>query len=67
MDKDILAGDPFAFRGEADRRDRRDRRLMRLTLEHLQERLNHELMGDTERQEVRDRILHLSRRLGISK
>ena len=32
-------------------------------LERLDERLRHELLGDDERQELRDRILRLRRRL----
>ena len=61
MDKEILAGDPIAYRAGLDRRDRR---LLRLKLEYLEETLAHELLGDEERQELRDRILRLRRRLG---
>jgi hypothetical protein len=31
----------------------------------LEERLRHELMDDTERQELHDRVLRLRRRLGL--
>ena len=34
-------------------------------LAKLEERLAHELMGDEERQELRDRMLRLRRRLGL--
>jgi hypothetical protein len=35
------------------------------TLRALEERLAHELMDDEERQELRDRVLALRRRLGL--
>jgi hypothetical protein len=35
------------------------------SLERLEERYRHELMDDEERQEVRDRVLRLRRRLGL--
>ena len=34
-------------------------------LARLEERLAHELMGDEERQELRDRVIRLRRRLGL--
>jgi hypothetical protein len=34
------------------------------SLERLEEKYRHELMDDEERQELRDRVLHLRRRLG---
>jgi hypothetical protein len=60
---EVAAGDPIAHRGARDARDRRDRRVMRLTLEHLEERYSHELQSDAERAELRDRVLALRRRL----
>ena len=39
-------------------------RMSRATLRHLEERLAHELVPDEERQELRDRVLALRRRLG---
>jgi hypothetical protein len=63
VDKEILAGDPIAYRAGLDRRDRRDRRLLRLKLEYLEERYRHELMDDAERAEIRDRVFRLRRRL----
>jgi hypothetical protein len=35
------------------------------SLERLEERYRHELMPDEERQELRDRVLRLRRRLGL--
>ena len=34
-------------------------------LAKLEERYRHELLGDEERQELHDRVLHLRRRLGL--
>ena len=49
----VVAGDPFkaASRNLAQ-------------LRHLEDRLRHELLDDDERQELRDRVLRLRRRLG---
>jgi hypothetical protein len=66
VDKEILAGDPIANRAGLDRRDRRARRLLRHKLDYLEEVYLHELLDDEERAEIRDRILRLRRRLGIS-
>ena len=57
MDKNILPGDPFAHRAARDARDARER------LARLRDRYRHELMDDAERQELRDEIGRLRRRL----
>lgn len=38
-------------------------RMQRATLRHLEERYRHELLSDEERQELRDRVLRLRRRI----
>jgi hypothetical protein len=42
-------------------------RMQRATLRHLEERLAHELLDDEDRQELRDRVLALRRRLRRSR
>jgi hypothetical protein len=50
------AGDPFTAKQHEPTAEK---------LAKLEERLAHELMDDEERQELRDRVLRLRRRLGL--
>jgi hypothetical protein len=53
------AGDPFTSAGSLAHPSTAEK------LAKLEERLAHELMGEEERQELRDRVLALRRRLGL--
>jgi hypothetical protein len=53
------AGDPFCAAAQHDQDERRAADLRR-----LEERYGHELLDDEERQELRDRVLRLRRRIG---